>query len=43
MHVKKYSLEIDGKFNQHVNKWIKHKLYSNYGLRRIKNGWKRNL
>ena len=24
MHVKKYFLEIDGKFIQHVNKWIKH-------------------
>ena len=43
MRVKKYSLEIDGKFNQHVNKWIKLNLYSNYRLRRIKRGWKRDL
>ena len=43
MHVKKYSLEIDCKFNQHVNKWIKDSLYSNYGLRQIKRGWKRDL
>ena len=43
MQVKKYSLEIDGKFNQHANKWIKHNLYSNYALCRIKRGWKRDL
>ena len=38
IHVKKYSLETDGKFNEHVNKLIKHNLYSNYALCRIKRG-----
>ena len=43
MHVKKYFLEIDRKFIQHVNKWIKHNFYSIYALCRIKRGWKRDL
>ena len=42
MQVKKYSLEIDIKSNQHVHEWIKHKLYVNYALCRIKRGWKRH-
>ena len=43
MHVKKQSLEIDGKFNQHVNKWTKNNLYNNYSLCQIKPGRKREL
>ena len=39
---KKNSLEIDARFNQYVNKWIKH-LYNDYALCQIKHGWKRDL
>ena len=42
MHVNKNSLEIDARFNQHVNKWIKHNLYNDYALCQIKHGWKRD-
>ena len=43
MHMKKYSLEIDVKFNQHTSKGTKYNLYSNYELWRTKRGWKRDL